>query len=323
MKEYGGYLPLELNETGHYFAAYEKDMVMLQCGRMAFAYILRDTNANRLYLPRYLCPSVGEYLNRSVEIVLYDVDEKFEPVGVSPEKEDYLLWVNFFGLASPAQQEAILRRYKNVIFDNTQAFYAKPFMQAYNVYSCRKFFGVGDGAYLIREGIGQIELEKNYGYESGGFLLKSLEMGTNEAYCEYLDNESRFEEEGLREMSVLSQKIMKSIDYRRAAERRRRNFYVLHEHLQEVNELKIELPGGAVPMVYPLLVRNKKLRQYLIGHKVYVSQWWKAVLQDPAGNAIEKKLSEYLLPLPVDQRYTKEDMLDIYHLVQNGLGQSG
>lgn len=76
-------------------------------------------------------------------------------------------------------------------------------------------------------------------------------------------------------------------------------------------------------MVYPLLVRNKKLRQYLIGHKVYVSQWWKAVLQDPAGNAFEKKLSEYLLPLPVDQRYTKEDMLDIYHLVQNGLGQSG
>ena len=39
MKEYGGYLPLELNETGHYFAAYEKDMVMLQCGKIGRAHV--------------------------------------------------------------------------------------------------------------------------------------------------------------------------------------------------------------------------------------------------------------------------------------------
>lgn len=319
MKEYGGYLPIELNHTGGYFDEYSDHMVMLQCGRMAVEYVLKDTRVDKLYLPRYLCPSVLSYLKNSVEIVLYDVDESFEPIDVTLQINEYLFWVNFFGLASVSQQKSILERYKNVIFDNTQAFYAKPFLSAYNIYSCRKFFGVSDGAYLIRGGIGHYNLERNYGYETGAFLLKSLEKGTNEAYTEYLANEERFEQSGIKEMSVLTQRIMNGIDYMHIAEQRRQNFRVLHERLGSYNELAIDLQKDVVPMVYPLLITNKKLRQYLVKNKVYVSQWWKAVLDDLESNAFERRLSEYLLPLPIDQRYTENDMEEIARLVSEGI----
>lgn len=317
MKEYGGYLPLELHDFGEYYASYAEHLVMLQCGRMAVEYILKDTKIDHLYLPRYLCPSVALYLKDSVKIEFYNIDENFNPVNVRLYKNDYLFWVNFFGIASLAQRKTILDCYKNVIFDNTQAFYAKPFLPAYNIYSCRKFFGVNDGAYLIKEGIQRFPCERQYGYKEGDFLLKSLELGTNAAYSEYQNNEKNFEEKGLREMSVLAQKIMRGIDYSWVAEKRRQNFNTVHNRLKNLNELNISLPEDAVPMVYPLLITREGLRKYLIQNKVYVSQWWKIVLEDEKSNQFEKKLSEFLLPLPIDQRYTEDDMNYVCELIRH------
>ena len=318
MKEYGGYLPLELNSRGGYFDSYSRHLVALKCGRTAMEYILKDAVIEHLYLPRYLCPSVADYLKNKVSIVFYNINENFDPVDVKLGSRDYLLWVNFFGLASISQQKLILQRYKNVIFDNTQAFYAKPIMSTYNIYSCRKFFGVVDGAYLIREDISHWPLEKNYGYGSGEFLFKSLEKGTNAAYLEYLNNEDKFKESGLKEMSLLSQKIMQNVDFEGTAERRRNNFSMMHAQLKGINELDIYLYEETVPMVYPLLVTNSNLRQYLIQNKVYVPQWWKYVLEDKESNLFEKRLSEWLLPLPIDQRYVEEDIYSIAELVKMG-----
>ena len=61
-------------------------------------------------------------------------------------------------------------------------------------------------------------------------------------------------------------------------------------------------------MVYPLLVEDDQLRHVLIENKIYISQWWKWVLSNNNSNDFEKKLSKYLLPLPIDQRYDLKDM---------------
>ena len=60
--------------------------------------------------------------------------------------------VNFYGVFFPINDYCWIPT-RSLIIDNTQAFYEPPRKGAYNVYSCRKFFGVSDGAYLIKEGI--------------------------------------------------------------------------------------------------------------------------------------------------------------------------
>lgn len=74
-------------------------------------------------------------------------------------------------------------------------------------------------------------------------------------------------------------------------------------------------------MVYPFLTSENatNMRTYLIKNKIYVPQWWKWVLSDLAAGEFEQKLSAYLYPLPIDQRYTVQDMDDIAQIVMKGL----
>jgi len=61
-------------------------------------------------------------------------------------------------------------------------------------------------------------------------------------------------------------------------------------------------------MVYPFVTKIPMLREYLIEKKVYVARYWGEVLdRDGVGNA-EQRIVQSLVPLPIDQRYGKEDM---------------
>ena len=57
------------------------------------------------------------------------------------------------------------------------------------------------------------------------------------------------------------------------------------------------------------------LRGRLIKNKVYVSQWWKYLLELLPADSVEADYSRYLLPLPIDQRYTPDDMRALAALV--------
>ena len=81
----------------------------------------------------------------------YPLDARRLPVCPALGDGEWLLYVNYFGIASDDLLVEVKRRWPRVIFDNTQAFFSAPRMDAdsYNVYSCRKFVGVPDGAYLV------------------------------------------------------------------------------------------------------------------------------------------------------------------------------
>ena len=54
------------------------------------------------------------------------------------------------------------------------------------------------------------------------------------------------------------------------------------------------------------------------------SQWWKYLLDVLPADSVESRLSRYLLPLPLDQRYTPDDMRELAALVLQlkGKGES-
>lgn len=64
-----------------------------------------------------------------------------------------------------------------------------------------------------------------------------------------------------------------------------------------------------------VFVRVDGLRGRLIKNKVYVSQWWKYLLELLPADSVEADYSRYLLPLPIDQRYTPDDMRALAALV--------
>lgn len=317
MKEYGGYLPIELEKREEYYHFDSSTMKRVNSGRTAIISAVIDGGYDKVFVPLYMCESVLNALKeRNISFEKYHIGRDFQPIDVHLGERDLLIWPNYYGIMSRQSIQALRQQYKNILFDNTQAFFSEPILDAYNVYSCRKFFGVSDGAYLIHDNMKSLELKEGFSSDSAKFLLKSLEYGTNAAYEEYLENEARIANESIRSMSILTCNILKSIDYQNISQKRRVNFMYLHDKLKDVNELHIQL-DEQVPMVYPLLIENNELRKHLVENRVYVPQWWRWILESKEANAFEMKLSKYLIPLPIDQRYDKVDMEYLSKIILN------
>lgn len=320
-REYGGYLPLELNERGCYFSLFVDDLCKLNNGRMALVASFIDSKVNKVYLPYYNCYVVKDaFENIGSNIEFYYLDNDLLPKIESIEEDAILVYVNYFGITSKETIDRVINKYKRVIFDNTQAFFSEPIIDSniYNVYSCRKFFGVSDGSYLIHKGGIKESYPKDYSYQRSEYLFKSLELGTNASYLDNLKSEESLSSNEILEMSKSTDLILNSIDYSISKEARKDNFNTLVEELNSVNELKIDKTNNS-PFVYPLLVKNDELRSRLVKEKIYVSQWWKYLLDIVNKDSLEYIYSKYLLPLPIDQRYNEEDMKHIANIVKESL----
>ena len=146
--------------------------------------------------------------------------------------------------------------------------------------------------------------------------MKRMEYGPEEGYQDFLDNDSSLIGQPIKKMSVLTQKLLSSIDYKIIAAKRIRNFELLHSKLMKHNEIDISLHPGAVPMAYPYYSSKLGLREYLIKNKIYVATYWPNVLRWTTKEQWENKLMKYLIPLPIDQRYGKPDIFKIIELIE-------
>ena len=104
-------------------------------------------------------------------------------------------------------------------------------------------------------------------------------------------------------MSKLTQSLLGSIDYRKCKAIRERSFRYFHNKFKRINELKIDIDSINGPMVYPLLISKKGIKDQLIKNKIYVATYWESVLDHVSNRSFESKLVKCLVPLPVDQRY--------------------
>lgn len=318
MREYGGYLPLELNKGKEYYQD-DKCILRLNSGRSAIAVAMRQSGWKKLYIPFYMCLSVIEMCEqRGIEYELYHINSAFEPMNIELNKNEAILIPNYFGMFSSERQKRLVDKYQNVIIDNTQSFFSKPYEKAYNVYSCRKFIGVADGAYLIHAQVSNEDIPQDIPDGNDLYLLDSIDNGTNASYSKYLQNEKRIEDADIKLMSESTRKILQSADYDSIKQQRINNYEIISGELDSINQLKIVRKN--VPMVYPLLLTDKNMRKYLVDHKIYVPQWWKWILDTGKGNDFENMLAEFLFPLPIDQRYGKQDMFYISNIVKKEVG---
>lgn len=314
MKEYGGYIEFE-NYHGNIL---HDGAISLNCGRNALAYLCEAKRIKKLYLPYFLCSSVPNLCNKiGVEYGCYHINEKFEPVFNQALGEDEWLYiVNFYGQLDNDYLVEWKRKCGRVIVDNAQSYFQMPVEGIDTLYTCRKYFGVTDGAFLYTDTELSREISQDESFERMHFLLGRFERSANEFYSEYVANNKLFATEPVKQMSRLTENLLRGIDYASVAKRRQENFEFLNTELRNINELKPKSVNGA--FMYPLLLQNgAAVRKELQKEKIYIPTLWPNVLEECPKDSLEYHYAANILPIPVDQRYGIEDIKYLVEVIKD------
>lgn len=303
MREIGGYLCLDkCNEPLKHEGA-----IALNSGRNCLAYLIEKKHIKKIFLPKFLCASVGDVC-RSLGVVIeyYSIGKNFTPI--IPDKLDgWLYVVNYYGQLDNKSINEYKEKYLLVIVDNIQAYYQEPCNGIDTIYTCRKFFGVTDGAFLYSDAELDDSLEIDFSSDRIEHIVGSFERGASAYYSGYVASEEKFENMPVRKMSLLTDNLLRAIDYDAIRKKRTDNFSYLHSRLAKLNKLDLAIPTG--PYMYPLYIDNgAEIRKKLQQIKIFIPTLWPDVFNICSEDELEYDMAKNILPIPVDQRYGIEDM---------------
>jgi len=318
--EIGSFLELDLKKTGEYFKTDDKDIARLNSGRSAILHAIRLLNCPSVYIPLYLCPEVKQFLvSKGINVHFYSISDDFSPLMGRNETDTAMLIVNHFGLLGRNKLLSLMDKYVNVIIDNCSAFFAPVLPGCINVYSCRKFFGVPDGSYAVgpeaSSGCNSYPLDESA--DTSSFLFKRIEKGCRLVYEERMLNEERINKSDIRRMSLLTQSLMNSLDYEWIRNRRTENIKYAAELFYEKNLINVDsyIENESIPLFYPLVLKNREVVGELQKKGIYTGRRWISVLNSASPDSFEYFLSEYMVPIPVDQRYARSEISYIYNCI--------
>ncbi|MDD5929239.1 MAG: hypothetical protein PUC37_05475 [Spirochaetales bacterium] len=237
-KEYGGFLPLELNLSSRnpkgYYDKY--NLLAFNTVKAAIPLIKDDIKSEIIYVPYYLCPNVISELKKNFSKVhFYNINNDLLPVLDNLEGKNIYI-VNYFGIMDKKIKRYVYTNKKiTFIIDNAHSFYCKPIIRSnvYNLYSCKKFFGVPDGGYLISSKINNSPYKTSFSSPISNYLIKSLEEGTNSCYNEKKEVD-KFLNSNYTGLSVFSKKILEMIDYKKIKRIRHRNFKIYQKAFKKI-----------------------------------------------------------------------------------------
>lgn len=305
MKEIGGYIEMDTSSG----KVYHPNALALNSGRHCLEYLLTAKKIKKLYIPDFMCYTAGRVCAKlHCQYEYYPIRQDFFPdIQCKLEKEEYIYIVNYYGQLSNKVLSQLVNYYGNVIIDNVQAFFQRPLKGIDTIYSCRKFFGVSDGAYLYTTSQIQDELDVDVSYNRIQFVLGRYEKDASTFFCNASENNALFDNQPVMQMSKLTENMLKNIDYNRVKAKREKNFAFLHQHLNKINEITIINPEG--PFMYPCYISNgAQIRKKLIDKKIYIPCLWNDVFHTAQPNSVSWKFAENILPLPCDQRYGENEM---------------
>lgn len=290
--------------------------------RNALEYIiLQLTNVKRVFIPYFTCEAIVEPLKRlSVKYEFYHINKKFELTEHLDLKEgDFLIANNYFGIKDAYIAELAKKYSKRLIVDNAQALFASIYPGIKAIYSTRKFVGVADGGFAVGVQSGNaLAYEFDDSSKHDSHLLIRKEKGAEAGFNDYQTNECKLDNQPIRRMSFQTRSILAQIDYKSIINKRRKNYQFLSEVLDEKNILQLPfMDSFNCPMVYPFMTDDITLRERLIENKIFVARYWPNVLDWCNQEELEYKFAKYIIPLPIDQRYSEKDLIKVLEIITN------
>lgn len=318
----GSFIELQFPHGMEFYKG-KSNIARLNTGRAGIWHAYRLSGFETIWIPYYQCDTVRDFLNKkNVSIKYYHIDKHFNPIDLEPTENETVLLVNYYGVMSCDRMRQLASEYTNVIIDNSQAFFSNPIEGCLNVYSCRKFVGVPDGAYVIGGNAERYvdEYEQSYSSDTSLFMLQRIEYGCEgKAYQSRQINEHRIDMEDCMRMSKLTRTILDGTDYETIIRKRKENFDYASSIFNDINCINATeyYDSSTVPMVYPLLVEDSCLLEKLQNKKHFQGHWWSYICNELNENEIENWISRFVIPITIDQRYSQEDIKNIADIVMS------
>ncbi len=245
----------------------EYELIKLNTARNCLKYIIRAFQIKELYIPYYLCPVIkNSAVKEGCRVKFYHIDINFRPLIEFPA-DSYILYPDYFGVCTDIVS-GLEKKYKNLIVDNSHAFYSKPKgIACFN--SLRKFFPeLRNGAFLYTLKSIDSDIQKD------GYFYEQKEL-TFEGICR---NEQMLDKEDVKYMSDYTYNYFLSLDLSEQKQKRIETFNFYHNKLSGRNRLKFCLKDNSVPFKYPYLAENEDIAQVFASEcgkrNVAVYRYW-------------------------------------------------
>lgn len=327
MTEIGGFFEFpefdcqnEEDSVYHYLTDVPHNPVFLRDGRQAIKAVLSNSDIkNRVcYLPAYLCHSILQpFKELELTVNFY---------GMVPVVRDSVVFIiDYFGTESGITNKEIdmlLDKGNIVIMDITHSIFSKTRFEIqhenyYLIASLRKVFPIPDGG-IVYHSNRKFRVEPTFpdGY---GLMLGAMESKVVEydkifykgAYQEYEDckDSTQIPQQKIPEISL---NILKNINVANIISRRTANLDYLYENITRKWIFLYEKKDIKSPFFLPLIFKTQKQRdevkKQLIKEEIYPPIHWKLPEEVPEKFAYERSLSNRVLSLPIDQRYSEKEM---------------
>jgi hypothetical protein len=315
MKSIGGYFPLETSSNSQVKKWLR--MYKLNSCRNALVLLIKAREYKHIYIPYYTCEVIKDVLaTNNINFDYYSIDENLEIKNPNSFYVSPILYTNYFGIKDEYIKK-IAPHFEKLIIDNAQAFFTNTFESCDSIYSPRKFFGLPDGGLLsTRLNIDVDSLCYDQSSDRCSHLLKRLEFPAEHGYEDFIENDRKLNALPIRKMSYLTESLFGNINISKAKARRSDNFHIIHNKLESINELRIDISASITPLCYPLLLNNGHLiKSELIKNRIFVPTYWPNISNQCQEHSFERYLINNLVCLPIDQRYGNKEMKIILNLL--------
>ncbi|SDH86779.1 MULTISPECIES: hypothetical protein [Winogradskyella] len=318
MKRIGGFFELEIAKGD---SLYHDDAIKLSTGRACLNYVLQALKPSKVYVPYYCCDALYEPMTLlDIEFEFYEIDNQLE-IKSLPEldTDEIIVYCDFFGVKSEYTTSLISKYSSRLIIDNSHSFYKKQLnANSISFTTARKYFGVPDGAFLY--------IPKKY--KINQLINRNIKVSINHnthsllgfqdlAYSEFSEYEKSLNSE-IKGISILSEKILQTLNYKEIRAIRNRNFNFFREEFNSFNNIMIA-DDEIDCFCYPLLLDRPIKKEELYNEKIYLPNYWldTTARLDSLNFEFETKISTQLLPLPIDHRYTIEDLKRVSQAIKS------
>ncbi len=311
----------------------------------AIADSLCKTN-KRVLLPAYTCDTViTPFKELGWECHYFSVDKNLrmnsDSVRAQYKQHQISLIVvhPYYGMELNQEEEALLKELHEqgcrIVVDVTQGIYTKQNLDFVDYYvgSYRKWFKVPDGAFLkSKQGAASIPqplvenddfvaVQTSAMYLRGAYfrsqnqLIKDISIKLNKKAEGQIDHHIT-----PHKMSSFSYSIFKEKREDQCQTSRVENYRYLFENLSKIEEIEVVCRDmGEVktaPLYFTFYTQDRKALQLALAEEhIYAPVIWPVVYDEVIIDESIRYIYDSLLAIPIDQRYTQEDMAKVVEII--------
>ena len=257
-----------------------------------------------------------------MSINLYDVRDNLEKFKINS-----IFFIDYFGFYHNQHTIEYLKKIQNqgitIIEDAVQMlwFNKRNFIGDYVFNSYRKFIPI-DGSIILCNKIKKYEFKKDNYYEKVNCArikktaFQNLAIGNEGEFLDLYEEaeEEYYKREYINGMDEASRRMLSKIDYKFIFNRRKENYFYLHDRLVKNNNVKIIFKKDLIidnsVLGLPILIDNRdEIRKKLRLDSIYCPVHWNILNEKWSNKYVESRyVSKKIITLPIDQRYNINDM---------------